>query len=401
MGKTSTEPENIDQPAVANRLGWFIRLLIFVAAIVICLLAALIVVFIWQDSQQNPIGNSAILNPIERLYLRSYLALRSDALDKPIGNGTAEVTFVIEPGQNANQIINDLVVSGLLEEADLFRNYLRYKGYDSQLVAGKFEISPTLTIPQLATSLLRAQPQDIELVFLPGWRKEEMAEYLRVIQPANIEADEFEAIVDGRNDLDLSEYDFLTSLPDNATLEGFLFPDTYQIPTDTNAPQLVSMMLDNFDSRVTPAMRQAFGIQGLSVYEAVILASIVQREAVVADERPLMVGVFLNRMNAGMPLQADPTVQYALGYQADVGTWWKSPLSTEDLKIDTPYNTYLYPGLPPGPIANPGLSALEALSAPEMSDFLFFVADCTSDIPGSHVFSTTFEEHLSHVNRCR
>lgn len=401
MGTTSNESEPIDQPAAADRLRWFIRLLIFIAAIVICLLAALILVFIWQDSQQNSIGDSAILNPIERLYLRSYLAARADALDKPIGNGTDDITFVIEPGQNANQIINNLVDSGLLQEGDLFRNYLKYKGYDSQLEAGIFEISPALTIPQLATTLLRAQPQDIELVFLPGWRKEEMAEYLRVIRPANIETNEFEAIVNGQNELDLSNYNFLTSLPVNATLEGFLFPDTYRIPVDTNTAQLVYRMLDNFDRRVTPAMRQEFGVQGLSVYEAVILASIVQREAVVGDERPLMVGVFLNRLNAGMPLQADPTVQYALGYQAEVGTWWKSPLSTTDLKTDAPYNTYLYPGLPPGPIANPGLAALEAVSAPERSDFLFFVADCTSDIPGSHIFSTTFEEHLFHVNRCR
>jgi UPF0755 protein len=338
---------------------------------------------------------------MERLYLRAYLAARSDELEKPIGRGINEITFVIEPGQNANQISNNLVESGLLPEADLFRNYLRYKGYDSQLEAGIFEINPSLTIPQLASTLLRAQPQDIELVFLPGWRKEEMAEYLRVIQPAKIEADEFEALVSGGNGLDLSGYDFLSSLPENATLEGFLFPDSYRLPVDATAPQLIYMMLDNFNQRVTPAMRQSFGIQGLSVYDAVILASIVQREAVVADERPLMVGVFLNRLNAGMPLQADPTVQYALGYLEDVGTWWKSPLSAEDLKIDTPYNTYLYPGLPPGPIANPGLTALEAVSSPERSDFLFFVADCTSENPGLHVFSRTFEEHLSHVNRCR
>jgi UPF0755 protein len=401
MGTKSSEPEQIGQPEPAGRLRWFIRLMVFIAAVVFCLVAALLLVFVWQNSQPNSIGESAIQNPIERLYLRAYLAARSDGLEKPIGTGTGEITFVIEPGQNANQISNNLVESGLLPEADLFRNYIRYKGYDSQLEAGIFEINPSLTIPQLATTLLRAPPQDIDLVFLPGWRKEEMAEYLRVIQPANIDADEFEALANGRNGLDLSGYDFLSSLPDDATLEGFLFPDTYRVPVDATAPQLIYMMLDNFDRRITPAMRQAIGVQGLSVYEAVILASIVQREAVVTSERPLMVGVFLNRMNAGMPLQADPTVQYALGYQENSETWWKSPLSAEDLKIDMPYNTYLYPGLPPGPIANPGLGALEAVSSPERSDFLFFVVDCTSEIPGSHVFSRTFEEHLSHVNRCR
>lgn len=401
MGTTSNQPEQIGQQDRTDCLKWFIRFLIFIAAVVICLFAALLLVFVWQDTQPNGIGDSAIQNPIERLYLRAYLAARSDELEKPIGTGTDEISFVIEPGQNANQISNNLVETGLLPEADLFRNYLRYKGYDSQLEAGIFEINPSLTIPQLATTLLKAQPQDIELVFLPGWRKEEMAEYLRVIQPAKIDADEFQSLVSDQNGLDLSGYDFLSSLPESATLEGFLFPDSYRITVDATAPQLIYMMLENFNQQVTPAMRQAFGIQGLSVYDAVILASIVQREAVVADERPLMVGVFLNRLNAGMPLQADPTVQYALGFQEDSGTWWKSPLSAKDLKTDTTYNTYLYPGLPPGPIASPGLAALEAVSSPESSDFLFFVADCTSDIPGLHVFSTTFEEHLSHVNRCR
>jgi UPF0755 protein len=160
-------------------------------------------------------------------------------------------------------------------------------------------------------------------------------------------------------------------------------------------------MLGNFDRQVSPAMRQSFGASGLSVFDAVTLASIVQREAVLDQERPLMVGVFLNRLEQGMLLQADPTVQYAAGQQADTGRWWKAPLDQADLDLDSPYNTYRYEGLPPGPIASPGLSALQAVAQPKVSDHLFFVVDCHADTVGQHVFSTTFEEHLAHVQACR
>ena len=102
-----------------------------------------------------------------------------------------------------------------------------------------------------------------------------------------------------------------------------------------------------------------------------------------------------------MPLQADPTVQYVIGYEEESGSWWKSPLEESDLSIDSPYNTYLYVGLPPGPITNPALSSLQAVAAPAQTEYLFFVADCESEVAGSHVFSLTFEEHLGHVHRCR
>ena len=145
-------------------------------------------------------------------------------------------------------------------------------------------------------------------------------------------------------------------------------------------------------------MRQSFGLQQLTVYEAVILASVVQREAVDEAEQPLIAGVFLNRLQLGMQLQADATVQYAIGNATN--GWWKSPLSADDLTADSPYNTYLSPALPPGPIANPGLSALQAVAEPLESDFIFFVADCTPGANGQHLFSVTYEEHLVNVGRC-
>ncbi len=174
-----------------------------------------------------------------------------------------------------------------------------------------------------------------------------------------------------------------------------MFPDTYHLTQDSQPADLVSSMLETFDRRVSAELRDAYAQQGLSLYQAVTLASIVEREAVVTDERPLIASVFLNRLALDIKLDADPTVQYALGRQPD-GAWWKTALSLEDLQFDSPYNTYVYAGLPPGPIANPGLESLRAVAFPEPSPYLYFRAAC--DGSGRHTFAETFDQHL--LNAC-
>jgi UPF0755 protein len=134
---------------------------------------------------------------------------------------------------------------------------------------------------------------------------------------------------------------------------------------------------------------------GLSLFEGVTLASIVQREAVVEEEQSLIASVFLNRLRTGIKLDSDPTVQYALGLQEGQNTWWPNPLNEEDLMVDSLYNTYLYPGLPPGPIANPGLSAIQAVAFPDESPYFYFRARC--DGSGRHAFAVTYEEHLQNA----
>jgi UPF0755 protein len=344
-------------------------------------------------------GGSPNLNPVERIFLENYFSSRTEALAQPIGQGTETVIFVIESGQHANQVAENLAAAGLLFDAELFINYVRYQGFDAQLAAGSFRLTPQLTIPELALILTQTQIIDVEVNFLTGWRLEEMGHYLDTVKPAEIDAQEFIAFAQRSQPLSLSQYAFLATLPPDATLEGFLFPGSYRIPTDADAAHLVTLMLDRFDQQVTEAMIQSFSLQQLTVYEAVTLASVVQREAVDVAERPLIAGVFLNRLQLGMQLQADATVQYAIGNQTN--GWWKSPLSAVDLTADSPYNTYLYPALPPGPIANPGLSALQAVAQPQESDFIFFVADCAPGSEGQHLFSVTYEEHLLNVTRCR
>ena len=184
-------------------------------------------------------------------------------------------------------------------------------------------------------------------------------------------------------------------IPSNATLEGLLYPDSYRLPRQISAEAFIAILLENFQIKVSHEIRQGFQNQGLSLHEAIILASIVQREAVVEDEMPLIASVFHNRLAAGIKLDTDPTVQYALGYNADQGTWWTNPLSLADLEIDSPYNTYRYAGLPPGPIANPGLNALQAVAFPAQTPYYYFRAAC--DDSGRHSFAETFEEHKNNA----
>lgn len=384
---------------------WILRLLVFAIVIFACLFAALLLYGRWQEARLGEVIAIGLvdpgLNPIERTYLQGYLYSRADELAAPAGTGDASTTFMITPGENANDIAVNLKNAGILNNTSLFINYLRYTGVDSKLDAGTYQLSPDLTIPDLSYVLSEARIQDITLRFLQGWRLEQMVNYLEVTRPANIDSSEFHAIVSGSAGFDTSGYAFLAFLPANASLEGFLYPDTYSISVDANAADLVRQMLARFGGEVPPEMRQIFGAMGMSVYEAVTIASIIERETTVDSERPLIASVFLNRLQQGMRLQADPTVQYALGYNEQTEKWWKSPLGLADLEIDSPYNTYLLPGLPPGPISNPGLSSLQAVAGPETTDYLFFVADCSAEIPGSHVFSTTFEEHLDNVQRCQ
>jgi UPF0755 protein len=157
--------------------------------------------------------------------------------------------------------------------------------------------------------------------------------------------------------------------------------------------EFFEMALNNFDASITKKMRKNFLVNGLDLFQAVTLASIVEKEAVVGDESPMIASVFFNRLAAGMKLESDPTVQYSIGYYPGSNSWWKNPLQLNDLEINSQYNTYMYPGLPPSPICNPGITALNAIAFPATSDYYYFRAAC--DNSGKHLFSTTFEEHLS------
>jgi UPF0755 protein len=340
-----------------------------------------------------PVIETEKMGGVEGFVLSVYLSMQEGELNKPAGDDDTPVQFTVEEGELVANIAERLEQEGLITNAGLFRNYVRYHGLDSRIEAGNFTLNQTMTIPDIARTLGHAFADEVIVRVTEGWRMEQIAEVVSDTVGLSITADAF---------LDLArtgefDYDFLADRPDGATLEGFLFPDTYRVHRDATAEDLINLMLATFDERVTPDIREGLADQGLSVYEGVTLASIVEREAVVTNERPLIASVYLNRLDIGMKLDADPTVQYALGYQEDTGEWWKRPLLLVDLEVDSPYNTYKNPTLPPGPIANPGLESIRAVAEPANTEFMFFQAEC--DQSGKHRFARTFEEHLA--NNCQ
>ena len=308
---------------------------------------------------------------------------------RPLNSQSGEVTFTINPGDGAAIVAVKLEQQGIILSADAFTAYLVYAGLDTGLQAGDFQISPAMAPLQIAQKLQDATPTQVKFVVLPGWRLEEVANAMPT-SGLNITPDQFLEIATSPH----STYDFL---PSGASAEGFIFPTEYILPRAIQADQLVSLFMNNAALALSPEMRSGFARQNLSVFQAVILASIIQREAIHSEEQPTIASVFLNRLNAGMNLETDPTIQYALGFNAELQTWWKVPLSVDDLAINSSYNTYLNPGLPPGPISNPGLSALQAVAYPAQTPYFFFRARC--DGSGLHNFSETFEQHLQ--NGCQ
>jgi len=296
--------------------------------------------------------------------------------------------FIISDGEPLDDVINDLVNQGLVTDRALFRSMLIYTGADRRILPGKYLISGGSSLREVLFILQDASSSLVNFVILPGWRKEEIAEALPT-SGLNISIEEFLAKVNQPiNDPDLVGSETLS-------LEGFLTPGNYSFRRDVTPDDLIAAFVNRFKQTVTAEMQEAYTSRGLTIYQAVILASIIQREAMIDEEKPLIASVFLNRLQTGMPLQSDPTVQYSLGYSPEWG-WWKSPLSLQDLEIDSPYNTYKINGLPPAPISNPDSSSLQAVAFPEDSTYLYFRAEC--DNSGKHVFSETMEEHT--MNGC-
>lgn len=345
--------------------------------------------FLHQRSRES--GKEVSLGSLEDLVLGAYLYLRRDEIAQPAGMDDTPVAFTIEPGETAGQIAARLEQLGLVSDANLFRLLVRYRAVGDKLEAGEFELRANMTMEEIITCLQRGRPGEMEVTIPEGWRIEQIAEMLA--EQTEIDGDELLALArEGKFDRH-----FLSEHAADATLEGFLFPDTYRLPEDARASDLLWRMLDDFDRRFTSEMQQRASERGMTIYEVITLASIVEREAVIPEERPLIASVYLNRLAATDKepwgyLQADPTVQYALGQP---GQWWE-PLTPEEYRsVDSPYNTYLHPGLPPGPICSPGLSSIQAVLWPAETNYLFFQAKGD----GSHIFAETYEEHLENQKR--
>lgn len=292
------------------------------------------------------------------------------------------VKFQIPPGTTAEQIGENLQQAGLIHSLPawkLWARWLRLQDRQGGFQAGTYEIDPSQPLSAIASKIWRGEVVQSGFTIPEGWSARQMATYFEAqkLFPAQVFLQTVEEIPRDR-------YPWLPS--EIQSLEGFLYPDTYQIPTDQLSPQaVVQIMLDRFEQVALPLYEAQQSQTQLGLLEWVTLASIVEREAVMPAERPRIAGIFLNRLRQRIALGADPTVEYALGIQQTPD----QPLTLAQVNTPSDYNTYLNPGLPPGPIASPGLASLKAVLEPEQTDYLYFVAR----YDGSHVFSRTLADH--------
>ena len=367
-------------------------LAILLGGVILSVLAGCSMLLFSAESGSSLPEAAADLSTFDLLYLRAYLRLNSNALRSPSA-GTDGV-FEVQEGETATQICARLAEEGWVPDAELACNYLRYTGGDRSIGSGLFLIRAGQNPRQIADSLASSESKIRVLTVFAGWRLEEIAEAL----PSSgipISPVEFIAAALGRPDTGGGLASLYSEVPSWAGLEGLLFPAEYRVAPGESADRLVERMAAHFLQSLPAGFAAAVQSRGLSFYQGIVLASIVQREAVLDEEMPMIASVIYNRLARSMRLQVDPTVQYAVGYQAGRGGWWANPLFDVDLGVESPFNTYRYEGLPPGPICSPGLAALQAAANPAASPYLYFRAAC--DNSGRHNFAETYIQHLANA----
>lgn len=275
--------------------------------------------------------------------------------------------FVIQKGESIREIGNDLKSQGLIKDPIVFFLYIKLNGQDRNIQAGDYKLSPSMSLPRLIDTLNHGT-LDLWITIPEGMRAGEIADILKETVPTYDES-------------------WLAELEKN---EGYLFPDTYLIPRDADVATVISIMRNNFNSKV----EQAGISDDQSLDKIVRVASLIEREAITDEEKPLIAGIIQNRLDNGIALQVDATVQYAKGYDAKTKKWW--PLITvDDYKgVISPYNTYLNPGLPPAPISNPGIEAIKAAANPQDTPYVYYIH------AGGKIYpARTLQEHNANVQK--
>lgn len=298
--------------------------------------------------------------------------------------GPAEVTLFLPAGTPTSTIFQVLETEGVVENGKMAEIYYRATRSASPLQAGEYRFHRPMPIDDLIDRMVRGDVVRHTIVVPEGLTAQETFDLFLAQGIGGPKA--FARALRATELLPGIAF----GVPD---LEGFLFPNTYVVTRSTTARQVVEMMTGEFHRRFTPELKEKAQAIGLSPWQAVVLASIVQKETSLPWEARLVAGVYWNRLRKRMRLQADPTVVYALKKDGK----WTGTLYRSDYAYDSPYNTYLNDGLPPGPICNPGLNAIRAAVAPEKTPYLYFVADAS----GHHTFSKTFEEHVQAIAAIR
>ncbi|MCE7929093.1 MAG: endolytic transglycosylase MltG [Dehalococcoidia bacterium] len=319
-------------------------------------------------------------------------AVLNDRVVEPLrpGEKGEVVSYTLKEGASAGQVGNDLERLGIVRSSRQFQVLVSLMGLQDRLSAGDHELTTNSAAATVIRQVTVAKLAPTQRVTFPeGIRIEEMAA-LAAEAGFGSRQDFLDAVAAAKLPPGLA-----ATLPEGQGLQGYLFPDTYILPAPATAADLVKLMIETLNERFTPELRAAALAQGLDPHQALTLASIVEREAVLPTERPLIAGVFYNRLAEGDLLGADPTTQFAAALDpasVEKYGWWKKVLTIDDLENPSKYNTRLVPGLPPGPITNPGLASIEAVANPEKTKFYYFVANALKK-DGSHVFAETIAEH--------
>jgi UPF0755 protein len=296
---------------------------------------------------------------------------------RPVASATkAAVSFEIKPGEKPQTVAQHLKAAGLIKSQEAFLLYITLHGQRRELQAGTYTLSPASDLPVIADILSQGRVAVHRLVIPEGTTVARIGE---LALPYGINGDDFNAALSGHY-----SQSWLADRPPGTSLEGYLFPDSYQIGKSTTAAELVTAMLNNFDRRVVAAgFKPRLAARGLSLHQGLTLASIIEQEVAAAADRPVVAQIFLARLAAGQPLESDVTVHFGADQLG----------ASFDTHLDSLYNTYLHTGLPPGPICNPGLNALEAVASPAQTQFKYFL----SGKDGVTHFARTFAEHQANV----
>jgi UPF0755 protein len=289
-----------------------------------------------------------------------------------------ESVFNAERGQGSKEISANLENQGIIYWGPMFRAYVLLSGSSKKMQAGNYSLSPSMNIFKIAQKMRKGEVIKENVVLIEGWSLKDMDSYLA--EKGIFGLGEFLAAAS--SSADYSGYDFLKDKPRNMSLEGYLFPDTYQINMGSDAKDLVSKMLANFDKKLTPDLRAEIDRQGKTIFEVMTMASLIEKEVMTKEDKEMVSGIFWKRLGVGMPLNSCATIAYVLGVDK-----WR--YSYEDTRIPSPYNTYLNAGLPLGPICNPGLESIKAAVYPKTSAFWFYL----STPEGETIYSRNLEEH--------
>lgn len=293
-------------------------------------------------------------------------------LQAPEPNNRQLERFVVKKGEGVAAISSRLKERGFIKSDLLFKIYYRLNNDKYQIQAGSFELSPAMDVATIL-EVLGEGADDLWITLPEGMRREEIAQSLQQYALTVYDSDEF--------------------LTQTVALEGKLFPDTYLVPKEITTQALVVLMNSTFEKRIEP-FREEIENSEYTLNEILTMASLLEREARDFEQMRLISGVLWKRLEMGMPLQVDATLQYAKGYNTDLGSWWVIPRQ-EDKNIDSSFNTYLNPGLPPKPVCNPGINAIEAALSPESSDYLFYI----HDNQGRVHFGRNLEEHNQNIDQ--